>query len=182
MTALMPKATHKESAGKKPSEQEFQRVINEFWFEVHHVAKYLKREDLWSVKFRSGSIYDNFLLKMIEWNEQAKRNWESQLPPLGKRMRSWVDADTWKALHQIFAHFDSSDSRRGLLHLIELFRKIATDTAKRLGYTQRDSKFGFWLRRHSNLSIRAQGPLLQIGNPSRAGLRPDGNLGRRLCQ
>ncbi|MDE3045455.1 MAG: hypothetical protein KGJ02_02265, partial [Verrucomicrobiota bacterium] len=24
--------------------------------------------------------------------------------------------------------------------------------------------------------------LLQIGSPSRAGLRPDGNLGRRLCQ
>lgn len=135
LTALMPKATHKESAANQPSEPEFQRIINEFWFEVHHVAKYLKRDDLWSVKFRSGSIYDNFLLKMIEWNEQAKLNWKTQLPPLGKRMRSWVDPDTWKSLHQVFAHFDRSDSRRGLLHLIELFRKIATDTANRLGYS-----------------------------------------------
>ncbi len=135
LTTSMPPATHKERPGAKPSEQEFQTVIQEFWFEVHHVAKYLKREDLWSAKFRSGSIQDHFLLKMIEWNEQAKRNWESQVPPLGKRMHSWVDADTWKALHQVFAHFDSRDSWQGLIHTIELFRKLATDTAKRLGYS-----------------------------------------------
>lgn len=134
-TLSLAKATHQEDLAKRPTENEFQRVTKEFWFEVHHIAKYLKREDLWSVKFRSGSLNDHFLLKMIEWHEEAKRNWESQVPPIGKRMHSWVDADTWKALHKIFAHFDSRDSRQGLMHTIELFRKIAADTAQRLGYS-----------------------------------------------
>lgn len=99
------------------------------------MAKYLKRKDLWSVKFRSGFINDHFLLKMIEWNEQAKRNWETKVPPIGKRMHSWVGADTWKALHHIFAHFDSRDSWNGLKHTVELFRKLAIDTAQGLGYS-----------------------------------------------
>ena len=35
----------------RPSEAEFHSLIKEFWFEVHHVAKYLYRRDLWSVNF-----------------------------------------------------------------------------------------------------------------------------------
>ncbi len=133
-TASMPKATKKESPGTKPSEQEFLRIVNEFWFEVHHVAKYLKRKDLWSAKFRSGGIYDNFLLKMIEWNEEAKRDWKTQMPPLGKRMRTWVDAHTWKALYDVFGHFEEEDSWKALVNTIGLFRELAKDTAHRLGY------------------------------------------------
>src|ERR1700722_1167109 len=37
----------------KPSEQEFHEVVKEFWFEIYHVGVYLKRGDLWSMKFRS---------------------------------------------------------------------------------------------------------------------------------
>jgi len=134
LAASLPKASGKERPANKPSEQEFLRVIKEFWFEVHHVAKYLKREDLWSAKFRSGSINDHFLLKMIQWHEEARLQWQSRMPPLGKRMHSWVDEDTWKALHQIFAHFDSKDSWQALMHTMELFRNIAIATSNKLGY------------------------------------------------
>jgi aminoglycoside 6-adenylyltransferase len=138
LTTSMPLPSYKENPAGKPSQQEFERVIKEFWFEVHHVAKYLKREDLWAVKFRMGLINDHFLLKMIEWNEEAKRNWESLVPPLGKRMRSWVGPATWEALYKVFAHFDSQDSWKALMHTIELFRTLARDTAQRLGYSSLD--------------------------------------------
>jgi aminoglycoside 6-adenylyltransferase len=135
LTVSMPKATGKESHAKKPSKEEFLKVVNEFWFEVHHVAKYLKRGDLWLVKLRSGLIFEHFLLKMIEWNEEAKGNWASRVPPSGKRMQSWVDANTWRDLHQVFARFENRDSRQGLIHTMELFRKLAIDTSRRLGYS-----------------------------------------------
>jgi aminoglycoside 6-adenylyltransferase len=137
-TTLMPKASHKEKPSEKPSKQEFNEIVKEFWFEVYHVAIYLKRDDLWSVKFRSRSICDHFLLKMIEWNEEAKCGWESTAPPLGKRIRSWVSEDTWNALHHVFAHFDSADSWLGLKATIELFRRLAIDTSSRLGYSYPD--------------------------------------------
>ena len=50
----------------KPSKKIFQNVIEEFWFEVYHVAVALKRQDFWSAHYRFGLIRDHFLLRMIE--------------------------------------------------------------------------------------------------------------------
>lgn len=119
---------------EKPSEKEFVDLIKEFWFEVYHVAKYLKREDLWSVKFRASGINHHLLLKMIEWNEQAKHNWNYSTYFLGGRMKSWVGPSTWEGLHGVFAHFDKEDSWKALKNTIELFRKLSIETAKLLDY------------------------------------------------
>jgi aminoglycoside 6-adenylyltransferase len=87
------------------SEQEFISLVNEFWFEAYHVAKYLKREELWLSKFRDFSTKE-LLLQMIEWHEQAHHGWNYNTHYMGKHLKKWVDADIWKALHKTFGHFD----------------------------------------------------------------------------
>ncbi len=121
----------------KPSEQEFNEVIKEFWFEVYHVGVYLKRGDLWSVKFRSWAAHC-FLLKMIEWHAQAEEGWIYSPPPNGKRMPSWVDQALWNDLHGIFAHFDAEDSWKALFHTMELFRRLTSDTAQALSFSSKE--------------------------------------------
>ncbi len=128
-TVSMPRPMYKEGAAEKPSKNEFLRIVKEFWFEIYHVAKYLKRNDLWPAKFRVGQ----FLLQMIKWYEEAKRDWQIELPPEGKRMQSWVEPTTWDALHHIFAHFDAEDSWKALPHITALFRRLALNTASKLG-------------------------------------------------
>ena len=115
----------------KPTEQEFHEVVKEFWFEVYHVGVYLKRKDLWSVKFRSWAAH-SFLLRMIEWHAQAENDWRCSTPPIGKRMSSWVNKDLLKDLHGIFAHFDAEDSWKALFNTMELFRRITAETAQSL--------------------------------------------------
>jgi aminoglycoside 6-adenylyltransferase len=117
----------------KPSEQEFQEVVKEFWFEVYHVGAYLKRGDLWSVKFRSWAAH-SFLLKMIEWHGEAENDWCCSVPRIGKRMRSWVNEGLWNELHGVFAHFDAEDSWKALLNTMELFRRITSETARSLRF------------------------------------------------
>ena len=134
LTARMPKPSRVMTRTRKPSEEEFIRIVNEFWFEAYHVGVYLKRGALWQAKYRAGGIYDHFLLKMIEWNELAKVNFDKDIPPMGKRMQEWVGKNTWDSLYQVFGHFDSEDSWKALLKTIELFRELAVDTAKRMGY------------------------------------------------
>lgn len=118
----------------KPAEQEFHEVVKEFWFEVYHVGVYLKRGDLWSVKFRSWAV-NNFLLRMIEWNAEAGNDWCSSSPPIGKRMRSWANEELWKDLHGVFAHFDTEDSWKALFKTMELFRRITAETARALRFS-----------------------------------------------
>lgn len=119
----------------KPTEQAFHQVIEEFWFEVYHIAVYLKREDLWQVKERSHAA-QTFLLKMIEWHAQVENGWASSPPPLGKRMPSWVNQDLWKHLHGVFAHFNTEDSWKALFTMMELFQTLTANTAQALRFSR----------------------------------------------
>ena len=134
ITKKLPKPTFEGFKIKKPTEKEFYECIDDFWFEVYHVAIYLARQDLWHAKFRNNDIKNHFLLKMIEWNEGSKHNWDYETNSLGKRMQSWVNKKTWKSCFDIFAHFDAKDSWQALLKMMELFRTISRETAKKLGY------------------------------------------------
>lgn len=119
---------------EKPSEEKFCALIEEFWFEAYHVAKYLKRGDLWSVKFRDHGIKDNLLLKIIEWNAQAKKQWQFSPHPNGKQMQSWVEKDIWESLHDSFVGFDIYSSKVAFENTVKVFRSLAIETAKMLGY------------------------------------------------
>lgn len=112
----------------QPSEAEFSAVVNEFWFEAYHIAKYLKREELWLAKFRDWSTKE-FLLKIIEWHAQAKNPGRATYY-LGKHMQEWVAPEIWNVLHGAFAYFDSADSWQALYTSTWLFRRLAKEIAQ----------------------------------------------------
>lgn len=120
----------------KPSEEEFHCLVNEFWFEVYHVAKYLYRKDLWSTQFRLSGIFHNILIKMICWNEAAKHNWDYSTHSNGKRLEHWVSKDTWNEIHYIFPHFDVKEGWQSLRELLQIFLKLSHQTSELIGYSK----------------------------------------------
>ena len=122
---LIPKAEKL----SKPAQKAFQTVVEEFWFEVYHVAVYLKRNDLWSAQFRFGLARDNFLLKMLEWKNGLSSHWEKKAPPRGKMMNQWIDKEIWHEVSQIFPHCQMEDCWAALSTMIELFRKVSGEIA-----------------------------------------------------
>ena len=134
MVISMPFLNKEVLVAIKPTPDLFLTIINEFWFEVYHVAVYLRRGDLWSAQFRLNGLHHQFLLKMIEWDELSKTDWKGFLPELGKKMQSWVSKDTWAALRQSFAQFDERDTWNALENTANLFKTLAHQTAAQLGY------------------------------------------------
>ncbi len=118
----------------KPTPEEFEVLVKEFFFEVYHVAKYLHRQDLWLVKFRDWSTKE-FLLRMLEWHAKTVHGWDYDVRHQGKNMHEWVDPEVWVVLQDCFGHFDAVDSWRALEKTVVLFRRFARETAARLGYT-----------------------------------------------
>ena len=133
LTAGMRPPTFKIPESPIPSQQEFESLVNEFFFEVYHVAKHLCRNDLWHAKFRDWTTKE-LLLQMIEWHEKSMHGWDLDTCQHGKRMQEWVDKETWDALNNCFAHFDAGDSWKALIATINLFRAVAMQTGERLGY------------------------------------------------
>jgi aminoglycoside 6-adenylyltransferase len=130
---MMPAPSFKAYRGGRPTRREFSHCVNEFWFEAYHIPKYLKRGDLWPVKFRAWAAKSQ-LIRMIEWHERARHNWDYRTHPLGKQMESWVAPETWRSLHQCFGHFDAEDSWDAMFETFKLFGRVARETAKLLAY------------------------------------------------
>lgn len=133
LTTGMKAPIFKIPASQKPSQQEFENLVNEFFFETYHVAKHLCRNDLWHAKFRDWTTKE-LLLRMIEWHEKAMHGWDLDTCQHGKRMQEWAGKETLDALSNCFAHFDAGDSWKALIVTINLFRRLAMDTAEHLGY------------------------------------------------
>lgn len=148
-TAALSPPTGHAPRPQPPTAAEFATAIDEFWFEAYHVAKYLKRDELWMVKFRDWSTKE-WLLKMIEWHAQASHGGNIDTHYLGKQMRQWTDPATSTALDHVFAHFDGDDSWRALLATLDLFRRLASETATLLGFTypaDLDANITAWITR-----------------------------------
>jgi aminoglycoside 6-adenylyltransferase len=132
VTAGMPSPSLQAFRRGKPTEAAFLECVHEFWFEAYHVAKYLRRRDLWPAKGRDWAT-KCLLLRMIEWHERGKHGWDYRTHPLGKHLKSWVAAETWDRLARGFAHFDAEESWEAMFATFELFGRVARETAQSLG-------------------------------------------------
>jgi len=135
LTSKIPPPDYEGFKEKQPKEREFHDLIKEFWFEVYHVAKYLWRQDLWSVQFRLNGIHQRILLKMICWNEAAKYEWNYTTHRIGKRLRDWISNDTFVDLHTVFPRFDVNEGWDAIKTTIALFQKLSHETAAILDYS-----------------------------------------------
>ena len=117
---------------QRPSDDEYRVCVEEFWFEAYHVAKYLKRGELWMAKFRDWSCKE-FLLQMVAWHAQSQHNWQRDTYYLGKHIAQWAQPDAYAALFKSFGHFDAADSWSALFEMLSVFRLTAQAVAAALG-------------------------------------------------
>ena len=113
-----------------PGAGEFRRVVEEFWFEAYHVAKYLVRGELWLAKSRDWAA-KRFLLRMIAWHEAFVCGQLRDVDFTGAR--STMSAETWEALQRTSAGSDREASWDATVAMMELFRRLAEETAPSLG-------------------------------------------------
>ena len=117
----------------KPSQEEFDKNVNEFWFEIYHVAKYLTRNDLWAANFRDWAAKEA-LLVMMQWQQSAKCRWSLSPKPNGKDMKSWIDSKVLERLRPCFSTLEKGSMSNALEKTIQLYREISNDTRLLLNF------------------------------------------------
>jgi aminoglycoside 6-adenylyltransferase len=136
---------HSESAGRfggiqpeKPARADFDHLVQEFWFEAYHVAKYLSRNELWQVKFRDWSTKES-LLTMLEWYTQSLNNWESNTWFRGKNIHQWAPDWVNEKLPDCFGHYEATDGWRALSSTVTLFQMLSDRTGELLGFSPEEA-------------------------------------------
>lgn len=119
----LPAPTYSRPSRSRPTEAEFRATIEEFWFEESHIPKYLRRDDLWVVKFRDWTM-KGLLLRMLDWHAVATNEEPLDTWHIGTRMREWLRWDVWANVQTTLGRFDAADSWRALLATISVFRAV----------------------------------------------------------
>lgn len=131
-TAPAPPRSTSDRRPPAPTEAEFRRTVEEFWFELYHVAKYLARDELWLAKSRDWAA-KQFLLVMVGWHERFVRDRVVDPDDVGKRPS--MDAGTWQSLCESFAGCDPGEIGQSIARTGALFRRLANETATVLGFS-----------------------------------------------
>lgn len=132
VAARIPPSPFAAPKNERPTEVDFRQAVDTFWFYALQVAQSIRRRDLWVAKIEDRMLKDN-LLRIMEWHTQAVRGadtWHS-----GRFIKEWVDPHTWVALLGVYGRFDAVDSWRSLVATMNLFRRLAVDTASFLGFS-----------------------------------------------
>ena len=82
------------------------------------------------------------LLRMLEWHAVATRGPDVDVWHIGRHIRDWAKPEFLDRLATVFGRFDQIDSWQALLATCDLFRDVATATAKALGFAYPDALDG----------------------------------------
>ncbi|HYN88985.1 MAG TPA: aminoglycoside 6-adenylyltransferase [Ardenticatenaceae bacterium] len=134
---------------RHPSLEELTALVEHVLYDGVRAAKLLRRGDLWRAKRLCDCDLKQRLLSLIEWHARALYGLERDVWHGGCFLEEWANRQALAALPATFAAYDRDDLQRGLLATLELCRRLAMETAERLGYAYpsgSDGRIMSWVR------------------------------------
>jgi aminoglycoside 6-adenylyltransferase len=136
--SALPGEAASQPALPAPTAEEFSEVVQDFWFHAAWMAKKLRRGELWVAVTCNNAYMKRLLLRMIEWHAQAVRGPACDVWFDGRFIEGWAAPEVVGALPGVLAHYEAADVWRALQASMDLFQRIARQTAAhwRLAYPE----------------------------------------------
>ncbi len=135
LTTGLQEPTFSEYIIKKPSRQEYETLVHEFWWDAIYVPKYLWRDELPFAKYMFDNVLRySFLQKVVEWYIGLQNDWSVSTGTCGKKFKRYLDAETWLEFESTYAGADVEENWRAFFKTVEFFRKLARTVGTSLGY------------------------------------------------
>lgn len=139
LTKNLNEATFSKYIIKKPTKEEYEASVNDFFWDATYVAKNLWRDELYYAKYMLDNIIRfKCLNRMIDWYIAMQRNWSISTNKYGRFFKRYLDSKTWTELTATFSDAGIENNWQAFFNMIDLFRKLAKDVAKNLGYEYPD--------------------------------------------
>ena len=127
--------TYEVSIIKEPTEEEFQKIVADFFWDVTYLPKCLVRGDLFYLKFMVEKIIRvEYLIPMIEWYIGSRNQWEVTTNKYGRLFKKYLSTAELKELESTFAGADMAENWIACGNMIDIFDRMAQAVSKVLGY------------------------------------------------
>jgi aminoglycoside 6-adenylyltransferase len=135
LTREMKPPTYRAYVPARPTNEVYQLLINDFFTDVPYVAKCLLRGELlpakWCLDYDMKHVH---LRPMLEWRMGVEHNWCVPTGSLGKGLKKKLPPEIWSRLEDTYAGANIQDNWEALFRTISLFREIAMEVGRSLGY------------------------------------------------
>jgi aminoglycoside 6-adenylyltransferase len=115
-----------------PEEQAFRETAMDFWYHAVWTARKLRRGELYIALECLDGHMKRLLVRVLEWHARS-RDAETDTWHRGRFLERWADAGALQELRDAYAHYDAGDAARALVTTMDLFRRVATETAEGFG-------------------------------------------------
>lgn len=127
--------THTEHLVKRPTREEYDALVHEFWWDAAYVPKYLWRDELpFAASMLGQSVRDKYLRIVIEWFIGLRHNWSVNTGVYGRKFKRYLDDRTWSEYASTFAGADTEENWQAFFSAVALFRRLARTVGDELGY------------------------------------------------
>ncbi|HEX6271089.1 MAG TPA: aminoglycoside 6-adenylyltransferase [Anaerolineales bacterium] len=135
LTEGMQPPTYAAYIPKPPTNEVYQKTIEDFFSDAPYVAKCLWRGELlpakWCLDYDMKHVY---LRPMLEWRMELDHGWSVPTGALGKGLRRRLPTEIWSKLENTYVGADIADNWEALFRTMVLFRQVAIEVGERLGY------------------------------------------------
>jgi len=139
LTKSLDEPTFSKYIIKKPTRDEYEALVNGFFWDVIYIVKYLWRDEVYFAKYMFESVIRfEHLCKIIEWYIGSQNDWLISTGMYGRFFKHYLDPETWAELEATFADANIENNWVALFKLINIFRKLAKYVAGKLGYEYPD--------------------------------------------
>ncbi len=120
----------------RPTEAEYQALVEEFWWGTTYVAKSLWRDDLVFAKWvLDQDLKLETMRRMLEWRIEIDHNWSVKPGIYGRGLKHLLPPNIWSEFASTYVSLDVEEIWEALDRVIALFRQVAPDVGNTLGYT-----------------------------------------------
>jgi aminoglycoside 6-adenylyltransferase len=127
--------TYRAHIPAKPTEAEYEALVDEFWWDTTYVAKSLWRGEVVFTKFMLD--YDAKFVAMrrfLEWRIEVDHDWSLKPGAYGRGLEGLLPAEIWAELASTYVGTDVEENWNALFRTTALFRRVATEVGDALGY------------------------------------------------
>ncbi|MFW5794950.1 MAG: aminoglycoside 6-adenylyltransferase [Bacillota bacterium] len=159
ITENLKEPTFSEFIIKKPEQEEYETLVNEFWWNAYYVPKYLWRDQLPFAKYMLDyTLRYSYLHQIINWYIGMKNDWSVETGAQGKKFKEYLSEDKWEKWEETYAGADLEDNWTAFFKMAEFFRELAKEIGEKLNYNYPDqvdkevSKFCREIKKKNNIT------------------------------
>lgn len=134
LTKDLKAATHQSIMIQKPTEERFQQLINDFWWDTTYVAKCLKRDEVFYAKFMTEDIIrTDYLVPLLEWYIASENEWNNiTTNKHGRLFKRYLSPELWKKVEATFSGSNIEGNWDALFAYADLFHEVGIDLATKI--------------------------------------------------